>query len=230
MICTERTFALVLLHITILLWGITAILGKMISYGSLILVWHRMMLTFLVYLCIPSFWYQIRQLTWVQIKIFFGIGIIISIHWIFFYGSIKLGDSASITLTCAGSLGFFTSILEPMILKQPYSYVNIGVGLLAIVGIGLVSISFSMSTHLSDHKISSDIGFVSPQLAVASGVIATILASIFFVLNKKYIGNASPLVMSTIEMGAGAIFLTILVPTLYKDILWFPNFDPYNLR
>ena len=34
-----------------------------------------------------------------------------------------------------------------------------------------------------------------------------------------------------IEMGSGAVFMTILVPALYRDkTLWFPNFDPYNLR
>ena len=203
-----------------------------------------MVITTFVYLCIPSFWTQVRQLSWVQIKIFIGIGIVISIHWVFFYGSIKLGDSASITLTCMGSLGFFTSILEPMIMKQPFSYINIALGAIAIAGICLVFISLSMTDsqtnhstasgqldNISTHKISKDIGFISPQLAVITGLIGAFLASFFFVLNKKFIGNASPLVMSTIEMGAGAAFLTVLVPPLYKDhIIWYPSFDPYNLR
>lgn len=204
-----------------------------------------MVITALVYLCIPSFWTQVRQLPWVQIKIFVGIGIVISIHWVFFYGSIKLGDSASITLTCMGSLGFFTSILEPMIMKQPFSYINIALGAVAIVGICLVFISLSMTNtptsdpssvkgqldNISNHKISKDIGFISPQLAVIAGLIGAFLASFFFVLNKKFIGNASPLVMSTIEMSAGAAFLTVLVPPLYKNhIIWYPSFDPYNLR
>lgn len=202
-----------------------------------------MVITTFVYLCIPSFWTQVRLLSWIQIKLFIGIGIVISIHWVFFYGSIKLGDSASITLTCMGSLGFFTSILEPIVMKQPFSYINIALGAVAIVGICLVFISLSMNTSqinhqsseqvdtISTHKISEDFGFISPQLAVIAGLIGAFLASFFFVLNKKFIGNASPLVMSTIEMAAGAAFLTVLVPPLYKDhIIWYPSFDPYNLR
>jgi hypothetical protein len=33
--------ALVAYHIVVVLWGFTAILGKLISYGSVMLVWHR---------------------------------------------------------------------------------------------------------------------------------------------------------------------------------------------
>jgi hypothetical protein len=33
--------ALVAYHIVVILWGFTAILGKLISYGSVMLVWHR---------------------------------------------------------------------------------------------------------------------------------------------------------------------------------------------
>ena len=34
-----------------------------------------------------------------------------------------------------------------------------------------------------------------------------------------------------LEMGSGAVFMTIVVPALYRGkTLWFPNFDPYNLR
>lgn len=37
----ERTLALIYNHIAVFLFGFTAILGKLISYGSLFLVWHR---------------------------------------------------------------------------------------------------------------------------------------------------------------------------------------------
>ena len=37
----ERTLALVSQHIVVFLFGFATILGKLISYGAIFLVWHR---------------------------------------------------------------------------------------------------------------------------------------------------------------------------------------------
>jgi drug/metabolite transporter (DMT)-like permease len=146
------------------------------------------------------------------------IGLIVCTHFLAFYSSVKFGNSASITLACAGSVSFFSSVFEPFILKTAYSIRDIGLGLLVLVGILFIYISLpkAASNDLTNRY----------DLAIASGIISSILAALFTVLNKKYATLASPLVVSAIEMSAGAIFLSVLVPSVYQSkTIWFPSID-----
>jgi len=228
---SKRTMALAACHFTVMLWGITAILGKLITYSSFPLVWHRMFITAVVYLMIPSFWIGVKTVPWRQIGIYLGIGVLISFHWILFYGSIKFGDSASIALACLGSTGFFSSFVEPLILKSKFSIQNTLLGCMVIVGILLIY--FSLPGPDESGTTASQGGGISAsgeRLAVITGVASALLASIFTVLNKMNVDEAPTIVMATLEMTAGAIFLTFLVPILYgKETIWYPQFNPYDL-
>ena len=209
---TPRNKALIALHITVFLWGITAILGKLISYSSLTLVWHRMSITFIVYLLFPSFWRQVKLLSWLNMCKFFGIGLIVCAHWIFFYASIKIADSASITLACMGSISFFSSIIEPLLMNKPYSILDIGLGLIVIIGI--LFIYFSLPKDNDTHSNS----IANPQLAIITGLIASFLSSLFCVLNKRLIDLTSPLVMSGLGSYTHAYWIALHV-LLYTLIL-----------
>lgn len=217
---TPKSKALIALHFTIFLWGFTAILGKLISYGSFILVWHRMVITFLVYLLIPSVWIQFREISWRKFGIYFGIGLLVASHWLFFYGSIKLGDSASVTLACMGATSFFSSIIEPYMLSTPYSVKDIALGVVVIMGVLFIYYSLP-------HTNSSGGSY---KYAIASGLCAALVGSTFTVLNKKYIAESSPLLISAIEMGAGALVLTIITPALYgHSTQWYPTIDIHDM-
>ena len=62
------------------------------------------------------------------------IGVLIAIHWVCFYGSIKLAN-VSIALVCISSVGIFTAILEPLINKSKFIWNDIFIGLLSLLGI-----------------------------------------------------------------------------------------------
>ncbi|MFM7765760.1 MAG: EamA family transporter, partial [Sphingomonadales bacterium] len=138
-----RIKALTYLHIAVFLWGFTAILGKLISYSSLNLVWHRMLITAAVYFCIPAVWQGISGLTRKEWLIFLGIGIIVALHWLTFYGSIKLGNSASVTLACLGSASFFSAVLDPLINRNAFRIRELLLGLLVIAGILVINDTLS---------------------------------------------------------------------------------------
>ena len=60
---------------------------------------------------------------------------------------------------------------------------------------------------------------------------SSILATVFSVMNKKYIELASPLVISCLEMTAGALVLSVVAPLMYgEQTLWFPNFNIHKLQ
>lgn len=217
---SPRTKAFLALHSAVFLWGFTAILGKLISYGSIYLVWHRMAITAVVYLAMPIVWKQLKNLSRKTIATFLGIGLIVCAHWLTFYGSIKLGDSVSVTLACLGSASFFASIIEPLVLKKPFSKRDILMGLIVILGVLFIYFSLPKPTQ------TSSINTKSYGWAVIAGLVSAALAATFTTLNKKHINSAAPLAISTLEMLSGAIFLTLLIPFVSKEpIQWIPSVD-----
>ncbi len=226
---SPRTKAFIALHVAVFLWGFTAILGKLISYGSITLVWHRMMLTAIIYLLMPPVWKSLKGLSLHTIFIFLGIGLLVCAHWLTFYGSIKLGNSVSVTLACLGSASFFASIIEPLVLKQPFSKRDIYMGLIVVLGI--LFIYFSLPENQPGHV--AKVGDVSYGWAVITGLLSAALAATFTTLNKANIHRAKPLAISTLEMISGALVLSVVVALISTDhIPWLPslNFDSLSLE
>jgi drug/metabolite transporter (DMT)-like permease len=213
--------ALMALHFAVFLWGFTAILGKLITSNSVSLVWQRMTITAAVYLCLPPVWKHLKHTTSKDLLVFSGIGLIVLSHWITFYGSIKLGNSVSITLACLGSASFFAAIIEPLLLKQPFSQRNILMGLVVVVGIMVIYISLPEPSKISNLKTT-----INYSWAIATGLLSAALAATFTSLNKRYIDNAHPLTISVIEMCSGALLLTLYFGFTNPSLIAFPKFDP----
>jgi drug/metabolite transporter (DMT)-like permease len=201
---TRRTFAVIMisrlrayayLHFCVFLWGFTAILGKLISLQALPLVWWR------VLLCCSTLWLvlpkaQLRSgMTRGLFLRLFGIGLLVGIHWLCFYGAIKLSN-ASVAVTTMATTSFFSALTEPLLLRQKIKWYELLLGVLILPGMGLVvgHIDWTMR-----------VGF-------AIGVVGAFLAAVFTALNKKVIdrpGAPPPLAMSFAEL-AGALAITSL--------------------
>ncbi|WP_457817495.1 EamA family transporter, partial [Staphylococcus aureus] len=64
-------------------------------------------------------------------------GVVIALHWVFFYSSIKL-TNVSIALVCFSATGFFTAIVEPLLITKKIKIAELGLGLISIAGIYLI--------------------------------------------------------------------------------------------
>ncbi|MBC7653525.1 MAG: EamA family transporter, partial [Oligoflexus sp.] len=128
---------LLILHITVIVWGFTGILGALITINEAHLVWYRVLIAF-VSLFIYFKWKKrnIRVSTNVFLKLFFT-GAIVGLHWILFFGAIK-NSTVSVAMVCLSSLTLFTAILEPILNKTKISRLEVIVGLLIIFGIYLI--------------------------------------------------------------------------------------------
>ena len=96
---TDTARAQLQIHFCVLLWGFTAILGKLISLPALALVWWRMLIVAGVLLLLPRLWRGLRALPPRLMLAYAGIGVIVAPHWRTFYGASKLGD-ASVAAAC----------------------------------------------------------------------------------------------------------------------------------
>jgi drug/metabolite transporter (DMT)-like permease len=181
---------LFILHITVFIWGFTAILGQLISIAALELVWYRMLIA-----CISLLIYHIW--TKKSLKIgqkdlgkLIGIGGIVALHWFFFYHSIKT-STISVALVCLSSSALFTSLLSPFYTKLKTSALDLIIGLIIIVGIILI---FHFETNYT--------------LGIIYGLLASLMASIFTILNEKAVKKIEAASISFYEMLGGLAFLS----------------------
>jgi len=198
---SDKAPAYLKIHFAVLLFGITAILGKLIVYSETILVWHRMWISVVGLLLVPGVIRGLRKIGKQDLLRFCGVGVLVALHWITFYGSIKLGNNASITLACLATSTLFTSFLEPAITKSKFQRVEIFLGILVVIGIYLISGvgSFYFS-------------------AIIVGLISAFLAALFSVINKKYIANHNTLSVSVVELGSGFLFITVMLPIYHGGL------------
>ncbi len=185
--------ALTQIHFCVLLWGFTAILGRLISLPALDLVWWRMLLVVAVLLAWPPLWREFRNTDARTLMVFSAIGVIVALHWLTFYASIKLAN-ASVAATTMAVGPLFLAVVEPLIAGRRFDPRELVVGLIALPGVALV------------------VGGTPPgmHLGLAVGVLSALLVAIFGALNKRHVERAGPLLVVGVELAAGTAFLTLV--------------------
>lgn len=197
------------MHTAVVLFGFTAILGKLITLQEIALVWNRLWIAVIGLLLIPGALRGFRGMSRKMILRFVLIGVLVALHWITFYGSIKIGNNASITLACFATTSLFTSILEPWLTKKPFKLLEILIGIMVIIGIVLLS-----GVGEAYYK------------AIIVGLISAFIAALFSVLNKKWISNHNSISVSILELSSGFIFISLCFPFIqhfFPQSAWIPN-------
>jgi drug/metabolite transporter (DMT)-like permease len=186
--------ALIQLHIAVFLAGFTAILGKLITLNEGVLVWFRLLITVVTLGAILIYRKQLFRIPVKDgIKIF-AVGVIVALHWVTFYGSVKYAN-VSVALVCFSATGFFTAFFEPMILKRKISIIEVGLGLIAISGIYII---FDFHPQY--------------KLGVIFGIISAVGSSLFPIYNKRLLDTYSPKILTLYELGGGLLALSVIIP------------------
>ncbi|MEL6720799.1 MAG: DMT family transporter [Bacteroidota bacterium] len=186
------------LHIAVLLFGFTAILGDLINLPAVSIVWWRVLITSFSIVFLINVRNIFKELPREKILKFMGIGILVGLHWVCFYGSIKLAN-ASVALICMATTSLFTAFLEPLLFRQKLKWYEVVLGMLIIPGMILIVNSLESGMLL---------GFWV-------GLASAFLAASFAILNKKMITNARPLAITFLELSSAWIFLCLVFPVYY---------------
>ncbi|MFT3807578.1 DMT family transporter [Arenimonas sp.] len=185
------------IHLCVLLWGFTAILGKLISLPALALVCWRMLLVCATLCLLPRVWRGLRALPSRLLAVYAGIGVVVALHWLTFYGAIKLSN-ASVAASCLALGSVFAAVLEPWIAGRRFDPRELLLGAIAIPGIALLFGGVPAGMHAG----------------IAIGVLSAFLTALFSALNKRYVEQAEPLTVTGVELGAGLLFLVLASPLL----------------
>lgn len=185
------------IHFCVLLWGFTAILGKLITLPALPLVWWRMLIVTAVLALVPRVWRALRAMPIRVIASYAGIGIFVALHWLTFYGSIKLAN-ASVAATCMALATVFTALFEPQLAQRAFSRRELLLGIAVLPGVALV------------------VGGVPEGMrsGIAVGALSAMLVAVFSSLNKRMVAHGDPLAVTAIELGTGVLLLTVLAPLM----------------
>jgi drug/metabolite transporter (DMT)-like permease len=187
--------ALFQIHLCVVLWGFTAILGKLITLPAIPLVWWRLLLVTVALACFPRVWRALRTIPPRLVLIYAGIGCVVAVHWLAFYGSVKLAN-ASVAATCMALAPAVTALIEPWLTGSRFERHNLVLGLLVIPGVALVVGGIPRDMHL---------GFWV-------GVASAALAAVFNALNKRHLGHHDAMAVTWIELGAGFVLVAVISP------------------
>ncbi len=123
-----------------------------------------------------------------------GVGFVAAMHWVTFYGSIKISN-VSVALVCFSAVGFFTALLEPVILRIKIKWAEVLLGLLVIAGIYII---FHFDAQYKTGII----------LGIAS---AALLAFVMIVL-RQFVQRMNPETMLTYQLSGGFFALSLCMP------------------
>ena len=184
-------------HFCVLLWGFTAILGKLISLPALPLVWWRMLIVVAALALLPRVWRNLRAMPRKLLSSYAGIGVLVALHWLTFYGAIKLAN-ASVAATCIALATVFTALIEPWLTRTRFSKRELALGIAVLPGVALV------------------VGGVphGMRVGVAVGAVSAVFVALFSSLNKRLVEHGDALTVTAIELGAGTLALTLLAPLM----------------
>jgi drug/metabolite transporter (DMT)-like permease len=193
----SSTKAQLQIHFCVLLWGFTAILGKLISLTALPLVWWRMLIVIAALALLPRTWRGLRAIPPRLMLAYAGIGILVALHWLTFYGAIKLAN-ASVGATCMALATPLTALIEPKLAGRRFSWRELALGIAVLPGVALVVGGVP----------------VSMRLGIAVGALSALFVAAFSSLNKRLVEHGDALAVTGIELGAGTLLLTALAPLM----------------
>ena len=178
----EKNKQYFLLHLIVLLFGFTGILGKLIELDSFLLVWSRIgiaLIGILIYFGFSKTKFTI-DLKFLPQLIFAGV--IIALHWITFFEAIRVSN-VSIALATYSASTLFTAILDPFYNKKKLIIYELVLGLIII---GAILLIFNIDFSYKEGIILS--------------LISAFLSSWFTVLNGKFVKMAEAKIISFYEL------------------------------
>lgn len=192
---SPHTKAQLQIHFCVLLWGFTAIVGKLITLAALPLVWWRMLIAAGALALLPRVWRACRRMS---PRLFAGyafVGVMLALHWLTFYASVKLAN-ASVAATCMGLAPVFLAVVEPLIMRRPFDLRELALGIAVVPGVALV------------------VGGLPASMfeGLVVGVASAFFVAIYGVVNKRLVDRSDPLAINAVELATGVVVLGLVMP------------------
>jgi drug/metabolite transporter (DMT)-like permease len=195
------------LHFIVFILGFTAILGNLITVSSISVVFYRTLIASLVLYFMLN-----KSKSVISLKSRYsllGIGAILGVHWLCFFGSARLSN-VSVSLVTFSTTSFFTSLFQPLVLNKRVDWKELLLSLLAVFGMGII-FRFEIN-HLS---------------GIILGLLGSIFAAFLSIFNSIVTQKFDSKVISFYELLGALLIVLIFLP--YFFITEFVGFKDFHL-
>ncbi len=200
---------LVFANVAVLFFGLAGVLGKLTVLPAPLIVFGRVFFAGLVLVAVALFQHiPLRPKRQRDGFLLLGQGALLALHWTAFFQSINVSNVA-VGLLSFSSFPLFTAMLEPLLLRQRPTRVQVVAALLILPGIYLLVPSFTFQNQTT--------------LGVAWGVLAGATFALLSVTNRWLARTYPSLTISLYQDGVAAI---VLLPALFfapSATLWTPH-------
>lgn len=201
------------LHTAVLLAGFTGILGRLITLNEGLLVWYRLLITVITLWVLFAITKKIKRISRRDLLRISAVGFIAAMHWVTFYGSIKYAN-VSVALVCFSAIGFFTAVLEPLLLKHKFSWQEVLLGLMVMGGIFIIF-------HFDPQY----------KTGIIIGIISALLGCLFPIFNRSFLKRHTSETVTLYELTGGLVSLTIIIPfylQLFPPTHYIPTLSDFG--
>lgn len=199
-----------LLHLSVFIAGFTGVLGRLIELDPVVLVGHRMTWAAALMALFLLFRKEMQRFRFKDVARMGGVGVLLCLHWIFFYASIK-ASNVSIGVVCFSLVGFFTALLKPIINRHRFSVREFLFSILTVCGVYLI---FQFDTRY--------------RLGITLGIVSSALYALFAIANQLVGKRYEAKNMLFWEMVGGIVVLSVILP-VYNAILPVGKFLPTGM-
>ena len=178
--------------------SLTGLFGKFLTIAPLLIVQGRSIFAFgtlliaLVFMRKKLFFKDYREWIWLMVS-----GSILGIHWIAFFEAIQV-STVAIGLLSFASYPLFTTLLEPLFFKEVLRRKNVVAALIVICGLAIMATSSEEPNAIISGSVIQGLLW---------GLLAGFGFSVLTLLNRGYVRNHSPLLLTCWQNGFAALVL-----------------------
>ena len=178
--------------------SLTGLFGKFLTIAPLLIVQGRSIFAFgtlliaLVFMRKKLFFKDYREWIWLMVS-----GSILGIHWIAFFEAIQV-STVAIGLLSFASYPLFTTLLEPLFFKEVLRRKNVLAVLIVICGLAIMATSSEEPNAIISGSVIQGLLW---------GLLAGFGFSVLTLLNRGYVRNHSPLLLTCWQNGFAALVL-----------------------
>lgn len=181
------------LHFIVFLWGFSAILGMLVTIPALEMIFYRGILAAAGMAIVIAVSKGSFIVTRVQLIRLLLIGVIVTIHWLAFFGSARISN-VSVSLVGFATNSLWAALLEPWFNRNRIKKFELILGLMVIAGLYVI---FSFDFEYAG--------------GLALGILAGFTSALFSVFNARMVRRVSPFAITFYEMIAIVITLGVLM-------------------
>lgn len=182
------------LHFLVLIWGFTAILGLLITIPPVEVVFYRTLIAAIglaILMRASKISFKVEKTDAVKLLL---TGSLIAGHWILFFTSARI-STASVCLAGMATTSFWTSLIEPLVLKTKVKWYEVFIGMMVIFGLYVIF-------HFEFNH----------ALGLILALISAFLAALFTVINSRFAKTHHHNSVTFYEMGGACISIAIFFP------------------